>query len=150
MYNKDVNFKELVNNLTNLFGEDFCRYYVNKNNQKDGVKEKNKNIKDLYKDYMSHYAGFTMKNFEEDNGGVELTYLVPGLTKEDIEISLDENVCIVKSIKKVPYFGELDSKVKMKFDVDVEKTTCKLENGVLKICLYRQKNESKSIKINII
>ena len=89
-----------------------------------------------------------MKNMETESG-VHMTFYIPGVKKESVHVSFDERVCIVKSDVEVPYFGELNTKIKMKFDVDYEKTTCKMENGILEVFVYKVKNESKQININI-
>lgn len=121
--------------------------------------EKAKSVKDLYNDYVekknnstSSYKGFKMENINGENDettGVKLTYIVPGVDKSELNISFDDNTCNVTCEKEIMYFGKLDSKVRMKFDVDYTKTTAKLEFGVLEISLYRAKPVSKVHKIKI-
>ena len=129
----------------------------NNNSNKEGCICKNKetnNLKDIFNNYCtkcndSSYKGFEMKNICNDAGnciGVELTYLVPGVEKENIGASIDGQTVIVSSNKVVPYFGKLEHKVKMKFEID--KANTKLENGVLKISLYKKKEE-EPIKLKI-
>lgn len=121
--------------------------------------EKTKSIKDLYNDYVekkntsfSSYKGFKMENINGENDettGVKLTYIVPGVNKSELNISFDDNTCNVTCEKEIMYFGKLDSKVRMKFDVDHTKTVAKLDLGVLEISLFRVKPVSKIHKIKI-
>ena len=121
--------------------------------------EKNKSLKDLYNDFVerknpstSSYKGFKMENItgeSDETIGVKLTYIVPGVDKSELNISFDDNTCNVTCEKEIMYFGKLDSKVRMKFDVDHTKTVAKLDLGVLEISLYRAKPVSKIHKIKI-
>ena len=88
------------------------------------------------------YNGFEMKNMENGDG-VVVIYYIPSLTKEDIAISINEDILHVVGKKDVPYFGKLNSKVKMKFNVDVSKTKAKVENGVLTINVFKLISEKE-------
>jgi HSP20 family molecular chaperone IbpA len=97
----------------------------------------------------SKFAGFKMENMT-DGDGVKLTYYIPSLTKNDISITVSDNIVHVVGKKIVPCFGELDCKVKMKFDVDNDKITAKVENGVLTINVFKVKTlPTKEYSINI-
>lgn len=146
-------FEKFWNDLNSIFGSFVCE-----KNEREISKphfcNKQKSVKDFYEDYKSHdnYKGFEMTNIADKNGnsiGVQLTYLVPGVDKKDLHVSVEENICIVNCDETVKFFGKLDSKVKMKFDVDYDKIESKLENGVLIIRLYRKKIDVKTVKVDI-
>ncbi len=122
-------------------------------NKEDCSCKSNNNLKEFLKKNSnssdSSYKGFEMKNICDDanrNIGVELTYFVPGIEKDNISASIDGQTVAVTSNKDVPYFGKLNHKVKMKFEID--KANSKLENGILKIFLYKKKEE-EPLKIKI-
>lgn len=156
--NKNENGEKMLKELFDyIFGANNYKAFVNGKtacNNKNCDCEKTKTAKDLYKDYADNiaYKGLEMSNILDDdqnNIGVKLMYAIPGVDKKDLSVALEENTCIVSSKEKVFYFGKLESKVRMKFDIDYDKTVTKFENGVLSISLFKKKNESKQFKLNI-
>ena len=64
--------------------------------------------------------------------------IATGLSKEDIQIDLEDNVLLVKSVKKeneCSFITDLNHKVKLKEKVDTSNITAKLDKGVLEINL---------------
>lgn len=148
MNEKNYNFEKLINDM---FGAYVNKYQ--KNQTKDYVGKENNNLKNAMDNYLNNnYSGFSMNNILDDKNnsiGVKLTYLVPGLTRDDLNVSIEDNICYVQSSKNICYFGRLSHKVKMKFEVDIEKSTSKLENGILTVSLYKKKANSTAIKISV-
>lgn len=157
--NKNENGEKMLKELFDyIFGVNNYKAFVNGKtacNNKDCDCEKTKTIKDLYNDYtdkIAAYKGLEMSNIVDNNQnniGVKLMYAVPGVDKKDLSVALEGNTCIVSSKERVFYFGKLESKVRMKFDIDYDKTVTKFENGVLYIFLLKKNNESKQFKLNI-
>lgn len=87
-------------------------------------------------------------NVVEHDGNYTLEMIAPGLSKSDINISLDKNVLTISSEKK--YEGQQKFKVrefkygvfkrsfKLPTTVDTEKVTAAMEDGILKLTLSKK------------
>lgn len=128
---------------------DFMEMLFGENKERKNMKP-TMNNKTVNKTDKETYRGFVMKNME-NNIGVTLEYLVPGIDKKELSVCFDnDGVCCVESNKEVPFFGNLKSKVKMNFEIDYKKIKSKLENGILKIDVFKKECEkNKNISINI-
>ncbi|PMP69173.1 MAG: molecular chaperone [Thermodesulfobacterium geofontis] len=88
---------------------------------------------------------------------------VPGVNPEDIEISLSDNVLVIKGEKKKEeeekkenfyrmerYYGSFMRSIQLPCEVEEEKISATYKNGVLKIVLPKKPEEKKKvIKINV-
>ncbi len=88
---------------------------------------------------------------------------LPGVKKEDLDIDIDKNQIIInakkeaeneentKSYRKSEFrYGEFSRAVYFPIDIDVEKTTAKLEHGILKITAPKiQAEKSHNRKLTI-
>lgn len=132
------------NNINDFIDKYLSNKYLNNKINKNMEKEDTSKVDD--KEIKKEADNFYMENME-GRVGVILTYIIPGLAKEDVKITLHDNFVKVFSEKEVAYFGKLDSKVKMKFDIDVKASKAHFENGILKIYLYKKKVDEFSITI---
>jgi len=87
---------------------------------------------------------------------------VPGLSKDDVSISLKDNVLTLKGEKKLEYeenkenrfyrersFGTFQRMIRLDSDIDSEKVNADYENGVLTIILPKTKETMhKEIPVN--
>ena len=80
---------------------------------------------------------FKMENME-DRKGVILTFIIPGLNKSDVQIKIQDNFVRVSSDKEAAFFGKIDQNIKMKFDIDLNNSKAKFENGILTIYVYKK------------
>ena len=151
-----TNHKDLTVELLNyFFGSDWnknvnscskCSNHCRENNEtKIDSTVCNKNMKSTCSENNSErgkYLGYKLENIIENdnNNGVKLIYAVPGLTKDDITVSIKDNVISIKGNKDVFYFGSLDAQVRIKFDVYAKNIKCTCENGILTINILREKN----------
>lgn len=157
---EQCDFEKMLNDLwtilsnKNMNMKTQTKNYCSSDTNKEFDCNKNKTVQDYLNEYnnVKKYRGFEMKNIDAEKGGVagvQLTYLVPGVEKSNLHVSLKDNDCIVTCDKVIPYFGKLDSTVRMKFDIDYKNVVTKYNNGVLEISLYRKKVDDKTIKIDI-
>jgi HSP20 family molecular chaperone IbpA len=84
-------------------------------------------------------------NTEYRETDLEINFDVPGLTKEQIEISFDKdsNTVTVKGESKT---RKINKSVTLETEVDENTATCKLENGVLTITFKKSKEEINQIR----
>ncbi|MCU4138567.1 MAG: Small heat shock protein IbpA [Thermodesulfobacteria bacterium] len=88
---------------------------------------------------------------------------VPGVKPEDMEISLSDNVLIIKGEKKKEeeekkenfyrmerYYGSFMRSIQLPCEIEEDKISATYKNGVLKIVLPKKPEEKKKvIKINV-
>ena len=80
---------------------------------------------------------------------VPVIYLeLPGVKKEDVEISIDRGYLNVKAKRTWPTETTFDRTYSVSRDIDIEKIECKLELGVLELKLPK-KEEAKPKLIEI-
>ena len=100
-------------------------------------------------------------NEKVDEKGYYLEVDLPGVKKEDIEISVNEGVLTISGERKLEkkeekdnytriesFFGRFERAFKLPADADLDNIDAKYENGVLKIFIPRKsKPEGKKIEI---
>uniref|UniRef100_A0A7V6CEG7 Hsp20/alpha crystallin family protein n=1 Tax=Thermodesulfobacterium geofontis TaxID=1295609 RepID=A0A7V6CEG7_9BACT len=88
---------------------------------------------------------------------------VPGVNPEDIEISLSDNVLVIKGEKKKEeeekkenfyrmerYYGNFVRSIQLPCDIEEEKISATYKNGVLKVVLPKKPEEKKKvIKVSV-
>jgi len=119
-------------------------------------------FEDLFEDFDKMFAGhnqetvrkFVTDIYETENSGV-IKMEVPGFSKEELSIKLDNNILTVSGERKQEtsentkyYLREIDyGKFARSFEIpeylDSEKIKAKFENGVLKIEIEKRKEEQK-------
>lgn len=99
----------------------------------------------------------------EDKDNFFINMEVPGVSKEDVKISVEDNVLTVKGTKKQEvkteetnliineiYFGEFSRDFNISKDVKIESIDAEYNNGVLKITLPKIEEAKPVVKeINI-
>ena len=100
-------------------------------------------------------------NEKVDEKGYYLEVDLPGVKKEDIEISVNEGILTISGERKLEkkeekdnytriesFFGRFERAFKLPNDADLDNIDAKYENGVLKIFIPRKaKPEGKKIEI---
>ncbi len=100
-------------------------------------------------------------NEKADEKGYYLEVDLPGVKKEDIDISINEGVLSISGERKLEkkeekdnytriesFFGRFERAFKLPNDADLENIDAKYENGVLKIFIPRKaKAEGKKIEV---
>jgi len=100
-------------------------------------------------------------NEKIDEKGYHLEIDLPGVKKENIDISVNDGILTISGERKLEkteekenytkiesFFGRFERSFKLPADADLENIEAKYENGVLKIFIPRkQKPEGKKIEI---
>jgi HSP20 family protein len=109
------------------------------------------------------FGGYPPVNIHETKEAYVLDVLVPGLTKEDLKIGLDNNILSISAEKKTEQQSEGEKRIRREFSfrsfkrsftldetVDAEKIQAKYENGVLKLTLPKKEQaQPKAIDITV-
>lgn len=96
-----------------------------------------------------------MMNVSEDDGNVYAKLVVPGIHREDINVSIKNNVLAVSGKKVKPkvdgklcrshcWYGDFAREIVIDKNIDVDSVEAKYENGILTIVM--PKCEKKSVK----
>jgi HSP20 family protein len=94
--------------------------------------------------------GYRRSNIATNNEDYRIQLAVPGLTKEDIKISVDDSVVIISYEKKETddktyYFtSSFKKEYSLPDDCNEENISSKMENGVLEIIVPRIKNKKSN------
>ena len=87
----------------------------------------------------------------EKDGGYTLTAQVPGLTKDDISICVDNNLLTIKGEKQVNdnMICSIDKQFSIGKDINESKITASVKDGILNVYIPRRESKKpKTIKIN--
>jgi HSP20 family protein len=94
---------------------------------------------------------------------IEVKASVPGIKPEDIDVSVEDNVLVMKAEKKDEYegseadylvrersYGSYYRALRLPETVDTNKIKCEYDNGVLSIILPKaEEKKKKQIKVNV-
>lgn len=83
----------------------------------------------------------------QEENAVVLTLDVPGLSREQIAISIDANIVKLDSVAEAP--RKLKLAYELAHEIDADTSEAKLENGVLTLKLARKAIENKARSLNI-
>lgn len=120
-------------------------------------------LEPFFKDFNSFAMMPSMKtDIIKDGENFILEIEVPGFSKEDISIELDDGVLIITAEKKVEekqetknyqrkerFLGKYQRHFVVGDNITNEDIKAKLENGILELTIIPRKIEKKSSKINI-
>lgn len=84
---------------------------------------------------------------KQEENAVILTLDVPGLSREQITISIDANIVKLESVADAP--RKLKLAYELAQDIDADTSEAKLENGVLTLKLARKAIEKTARTLNI-
>jgi HSP20 family protein len=109
-------------------------------------------------------GGFNPKiDLAEDDSKIMIYVELPGVLKEDVKLSFQDNILTIKGEKKNDtedeklnfyklerIYGTFSRSIEIPVDVDMEKISAKFENGLLRIELIKITKEVKEKKIEIL
>lgn len=82
-----------------------------------------------------------------DDQPVELTFDVPGVSREQLTIGIEGNVIRIETLPEAK--RQYKAAYELPQDIDVAASEAKLDNGVLTLKLAKVKPESKAVKLAI-
>jgi HSP20 family molecular chaperone IbpA len=82
-----------------------------------------------------------------DDKPIELSFDVPGVTREQLSIGIEGNVIRIETLPEAK--RQYKAAYELPQDIDVSKSEAKLENGVLTLKLTKVLPESKAVKLTI-
>lgn len=100
-------------------------------------------------------------DFKEDEKEMKLRFDMPGLSKEDVKISVEDDVLVIRSERKVEEKGEdgddwsrnyassYSMRLLLPDNSEKEKVTAELQNGVLLVTIPKIKRERNVIDVQI-
>ncbi len=116
----------------------------------------------LFNDYGVRYSKFPAVNIYSTNEEVILTAEIPGLNKEDLNISVHDNNITIEGERKEPKqkadttfhrkergLGKFIRSFRLPYEVDSEKTKAKYQDGILTVTLPRLE-ATKPRKISVV
>ena len=114
--------------------------------------------------FSFEYGGFNPRlDLAEDESKIYVYIELPGVPKDNVKLSIQENILTIKGEKKRDLddeklnffrnercFGAFSRSVELPVDVEVNNISAKMENGVLSIQLEKSKKipTEKTIDIN--
>jgi HSP20 family protein len=103
-------------------------------------------FKDVDKTFNDTFGNFANEDVKHEENNIVVTLDIPGVAKENVEIEFETNILTVtaKRDEEKTYNG----KWKISQDVNAEKISAKLENGVLSLTLPKKK-PTKGTKITL-
>lgn len=116
-----------------------------------------KYVYDWFEFFNSTFDDFTTKSpkISENNENYTITMAVPGLTKENITIDVEDKILDIsysneKSENVFSFVDSFKKRYNLPDDASIEKINAKVENGVLKITIPKVTNKisKKSIVID--
>jgi len=106
--------------------------------------------------YFPGFKNEAMLNVRENDKSYLLELRAVGLTKDDIKITFEDNVLVIKSIKpkvEITYIRHefwddaIDKRIQFPADADIDSTTAKVENGILYIEIQKAAGSKKEIQV---
>jgi HSP20 family protein len=106
--------------------------------------------------YFPGFKNEAMLNVRENDKSYLLELRAVGLTKDDIKITFEDNVLVIKSIKpkvETTYIRHefwddmIDKRIQFPADADIDSTTAKVENGILYIEIQKAAGSKKEIQV---
>jgi HSP20 family protein len=101
-------------------------------------------------------------NVSETDKEINITAELPGVSQNDVDLSLDEDVLTIRGEKKFEQkdekenfhfversYGTFQRSVRLSFPVDPEQVKASFENGVLTVTLPKTGRQERSRKIQI-
>ena len=82
---------------------------------------------------------------KENEDNYELSFVLPGFKKEDININIEDGVLIISSkVEKDDFKQSFENRYQIPEDVDTEKINASMEDGILKISVGKYKELPKT------
>lgn len=123
-------------------------YLFNSNRQ--FINDVFENFENLFNSKTQNYSN-KKETVEKSEKEFTLTIALPGFKKEDIQISTENNILKVyaKRNKKIDWLQEeFSNSYQLEDNIDTQKITAKLEDGILSIALpFKEKTKPNIITI---
>jgi HSP20 family protein len=131
----------------------------------ENLEKKMRHFMKRFPDGISFETGsFNPKiDLAENDSKVMIHVELPGILKEDVKLSIQDNILTIKGEKKNEteneklnfyrferVYGTFSRSIEIPVDVDMEKISAKFDNGVLRIELTKTAKEIKEKTINIL
>jgi HSP20 family molecular chaperone IbpA len=84
---------------------------------------------------------------QADYKPVELSFDVPGVSREQLTIGIEGNVIRIETLPEAQ--RQYKAAYELPQDIDVANSEAKLENGVLSLKLAKVQQQSKAVKLTI-
>lgn len=91
----------------------------------------------------------------EDESEIRMRFDMPGLSKEDVKVSVEDDVLIIRGERKKEEdesnrsYSSYSTRFRLPEDVDKEKVKAEMKNGVLYISVPKAKLERKVLDVEI-
>ena len=140
-----------------------CYCAIDNDEEKNSAVQKNPKVR---RDVITPFSGFGRMDVHENENEYEVSVDIPGMDKDDIKLSSEENKLVIegerKSEKKEDddktkyhfverHFGSFHREVCLPGNALMDKIAAKYENGVLKISIPKEKkveSVKKQITVN--
>lgn len=97
--------------------------------------------------FFSDTAPATAQADKAEDQPLELTFDVPGVTREQLSVGIEANVIRIETLPEAK--RQYKAAYELPQDIDVSKSEAKLENGVLTLKLAKVAPESKTVKLTV-
>ena len=87
-------------------------------------------------------------SFTSNEEATVLSIDVPGLTREQLQLRIEDNMVHLQSIEGAP--RQVRRSWELPHDIDAAASSAKLDLGVLTLTLARKKPEEKAVTLNIL
>ena len=143
--------------------DDFVNYSIpsyvaigdDKDNKKDAVQK-------VRRDVITPFSGFGRMDLHENDKSYEMKVDIPGMKKEDIKLTTEENKLVIEGERKDEkkddkchfverHFGSFHREVCLPVNAEMDKISASYENGVLSVSVPKKeevKPTKKQITVN--
>ena len=143
--------------------DDFVNYSIpsyvaigdDKDNKKDAVQK-------VRRDVITPFSGFGRMDLHENDKSYEMKVDIPGMKKEDIKLTTEENKLVIEGERKDEkkddkchfverHFGSFHREVCLPVNAEMDKISATYENGVLSVSVPKKeevKPAKKQITVN--
>ena len=132
-----------------------CAIQDNNNNKKDAVQK-------VRRDAITPLSGFGRMDLHENDKSYEVRVDIPGMSKEDIKLTTEENKLVIEGERKDEkkddkchfverHFGSFHREVCLPGNAEMDKISASYENGVLSVSIPKKAEPTttkKSITVN--
>ncbi|OAO15414.1 Heat shock protein [Blastocystis sp. ATCC 50177/Nand II] len=125
-----------------------CYCAIDNDDEKNSAVQKNPKVR---RDVITPLSGFGRMDVHENENEYEVDVDIPGMSKEDIKVSSEENKLVIEGERKSEK-KEDDDKTNFHREVCLpgnalmDKIEAKYEDGVLKVCVPKEKKVESSKK----
>ena len=130
-------------------------------------------FEEMFKDFLTRTGGVVRKVVDENtvftpradiwetDKGYFIQVMVPGITKEEIDIEFVDNILTIRGERKVPAeenikfhlvetpYGKFERAFRIPENVDESKIEATYESGILKLFIPKKEKEVKKISVKV-